>query len=172
MDGVVENVLALAQRKTPVPVRVNLREHLAEFVDDFNHSVAEADISTDVQPADTELRVDATQLNQVLTNLAQNGIRYSSENGSGSKVALGGGIDKDSDRPFLNVIDFGLGVTDDQVVNLFRPFSTTQTKSTGLGLYISRELCEANQARLTYIRHAGGGSCFRILFAHPDRISL
>ena len=43
--------------------------------------------------------------------------------------------------------------------------------STGLGLYLTRELCEANQARVTYTRDQRGGSCFRITFAHPDRIT-
>lgn len=172
MDGVVENVLELAQRKAPEPVRVGLQQHLSIFVDQFVEAVPDADISIQVSPQDTQVRIDATQLNQVLTNLVQNGIRYSSENGAGQRVRLEGGLDELSDRPFLNVIDFGPGVEIDQVAKLFHPFTTTQTKGTGLGLYISRELCEANQARLTYIKHDGGGSCFRILFAHPDRITF
>jgi two-component system sensor histidine kinase PilS (NtrC family) len=172
MDGVVENVLEMAQRKTPEPVRVGLRKHLDDFVGQFKQAVPEADLTATVEPADTEIRVDPTQLSQVLTNLVQNGIRYSFENGAGHKVRLEGGLDRSSDRPFLNVIDFGPGVDIDQEGNLFQPFSTTERKGTGLGLYISRELCEANQARLTYIKHEGGGSCFRILFAHPDRITF
>ena len=50
-------------------------------------------------------------------------------------------------------------------------FYTTDNKGTGLGLYISRELCESNQARLDYKPREGGGSCFRITFAHPRKLS-
>ncbi|HEY5647295.1 MAG TPA: ATP-binding protein, partial [Pseudomonadales bacterium] len=74
-------------------------------------------------------------------------------------------------RPFLNVIDRGNGVAEEQLPKLFEPFFTTAASGTGLGLYLSRELCEANQARLNYYREADGGSCFRISFAHPDRIT-
>ena len=59
----------------------------------------------------------------------------------------------------------------EQEPNLFQPFSTTAIEGTGLGLYLSRELCESNQAQLSYSQHHEGGSCFRILFAHPDRIT-
>ena len=53
---------------------------------------------------------------------------------------------------------------------LFEPFFTTESTGTGLGLYLSRELCEANQARLDYTRTSEGKSCFRISFSHPDRL--
>jgi two-component system sensor histidine kinase PilS (NtrC family) len=86
-------------------------------------------------------------------------------------VLLEGGIDGATDRPYLNVIDYGPGVPDGKEKNLFEPFFTTERTGTGLGLYITRELCEANQARVAYSRHEGGGSCFRITFSHPDRIS-
>ncbi|MGB5727621.1 MAG: ATP-binding protein, partial [Thiogranum sp.] len=43
-------------------------------------------------------------------------------------------------------------------------FYTTASSGTGLGLYIVRELCEINQARLSYRPLPEGGSSFRIRF--------
>ncbi len=171
MNGVVENVLEMSRRTTPSPTRVELETYLNEFCAHFRQAVPDALLQVKVDPKDTSVRIDADQLNQALTNLVENGIRYSAENVDEKKVTLEGGIDVGSDRPFLNVIDFGTGVAEDIVPNLFEPFETTSIKGTGLGLYISRELCEANQAQLSYYKHHLGGSCFRILFAHPDRIT-
>lgn len=171
MNGVVENVLEMSRRKSPEPLRVNLKQHIEEFVHDFKQSRPEAELEVQVTPDDTEIRVDPRQLNQALTNLVDNGIRYSEENREGHRVLLAGGMDDASQRPYLNVIDYGQGVDPDQQPSLFQPFSTTANEGTGLGLYLSRELCESNQAQLSYSQADGGGSCFRILFAHPDRIT-
>jgi two-component system sensor histidine kinase PilS (NtrC family) len=172
MNGVIENVLELSRRRAPVPVRLRLKDWLADFVAQFKQAnMDEADIQIDVQPQDTEIRVDPSQLAQALTNLAQNGVRYSLEHSGVAALRLEGGIDAATDRPYLNVIDRGEGVAPDQERHLFEPFFTTDRAGTGLGLYITRELCEANQARVSYARHPTGGSCFRISFAHPDRIT-
>jgi two-component system sensor histidine kinase PilS (NtrC family) len=106
-----------------------------------------------------------------MTNLAINGLRYSRERTGRATLSIEGGIDPTTDRPYLNVIDDGPGVPAEQIDHLFEPFFTTERSGTGLGLYITRELCEANQARVTYTRDPRGGSCFRITFAHPDRIT-
>lgn len=171
MNGVVENVLEMSRRKRPEPQRVNLHEHLQQFVAAFTESRPDAKLDVRVSPVDTEVRVDPQQLTQALTNLVDNGIRYSEENGKGAAVELRGGMDEGSERPYVNVIDHGRGVDPEQVPSLFQPFSTTATKGTGLGLYLSKELCESNQAQLSYAPDDNGGSCFRILFAHPDRIT-
>jgi two-component system sensor histidine kinase PilS (NtrC family) len=171
MNDVVENVLEMSRRKTPQPHRINLAEHLDDFVRIFGESKPEANLSITIEPKDTEIRVDPVQLNQALTNLVDNGIRYSQENGNGPRVSLVGGMDERLERPYLNVIDAGIGVDPSQESNLFQPYSTTAHMGTGLGLYLSRELCESNHAQLSYSQHESGGSCFRILFAHPDRIT-
>ena len=172
MNGVVQNVLEMSRRQPPLPKRLQLKPFLDEFVTTFKESGApDAIIDVAVNPPESEIRVDESQLQQVLTNLVGNGIRYSEGETGRSYVALEGGLDERTDRPYLNIIDEGPGVPDDQSDNLFEPFFTTENKGTGLGLYISKELCEANQARLSYERTAAGGSCFRINFAHPDRIT-
>ncbi|MEZ5549821.1 MAG: ATP-binding protein [Pseudomonadales bacterium] len=170
MNAVIENVLKLSRRRPPTPVKLNLKEFLLEFRDSFLDTEPDAQIDVSVNPEDTEVRMDKSQLLQALTNLASNGIRYSREAGQ-AYLRLEGGIDAHTDRPYLNVIDSGPGVSPDQLTNLFEPFFTTAKTGTGLGLYISRELCETNQARLTYYPDEGGGACFRIIFAHPDRIT-
>src|SRR5690606_39627132 len=73
--------------------------------------------------------------------------------------------------PVLELLDDGPGVQADQQQHIFEPFYTTDSKGTGLGLYISRELCESNQAHLAYHPRPEGGSCFRITFAHPRKMS-
>ncbi len=171
MNNVIENVLEMPRRTRPKPVRLSLADYLDEFTRGFKESMTDVIIEVNVDPRDTEVRIDKGQLGQVLTNLVGNGIRYSEAHNDEPYIHLQGGIDPRTDRPFLNVIDRGPGVPEDQVVNLFEPFFTTTQSGTGLGLYVSRELCEANQARLTYYPHDGGGSCFRITFTHPDRIT-
>ena len=61
----------------------------------------------------------------------------------------------------IDVLDRGPGIPDAVATQLFRPFFTTSEHGTGLGLYIARELCRANQATLDYVAVPGGGSCFR-----------
>jgi two-component system sensor histidine kinase PilS (NtrC family) len=52
---------------------------------------------------------------------------------------------------------------------LFEPFARGRAGGTGLGLFISRELCECNRAALIFEPRDGGGSIFRIVFADPKR---
>jgi len=172
LNGVIENVLEVSRRRPPSPIRLNLKEWLEQFATEFKQAgMDDADIKLNVNPTGTEIRIDPGQLGQAVTNLVQNGLRYSRAATGRAAVLLEGGIDPATERPYLNVIDRGAGVPEGKEKNLFEPFFTTERTGTGLGLYITRELCEANQARVTYSRHEGGGSNFRITFAHPDRIS-
>ncbi|MDA1076572.1 MAG: HAMP domain-containing sensor histidine kinase [Proteobacteria bacterium] len=171
MNDVIENVLEMSRRKPPMPVLLNLKEHIDRFAREFIDIIPAAIVDTHVMPETTQVRMDLSQLSQILTNLAQNAVRHSNLASHENFVRLEGGVDEKSDRPYLNVIDHGDGVDADQVGNLFEPFFTTERSGTGLGLYISRELCESNQAHLNYFPHELGGSCFRITFAHPDRIT-
>ena len=175
MNQVVENVLEMSRRNPPKPERCALGPLINAFVDEFLEADPSACIVTSVNPQDAEVRVDPRQLKQVLTNLVTNALRHGRHGGDKAdttvEVRIDGGIDPKTERPFINVSDNGPGVPPDKRGQLFQPFHTTRASGTGLGLYISRELCEANQARLSYLPGERGGAVFRILFAHPDRIS-
>jgi two-component system sensor histidine kinase PilS (NtrC family) len=167
MNAVVENVLLLSRRQPPNPERLRLLELVESFCREFTEAEPDVTFHVDITPPETEVRVDIRQIKQVLTNLATNAQRHGGA--STTELRFAGGLDPQSDRPVLRVIDNGSGIPADQEKNLFEPFHTTQIKGTGLGLYLSREICAANQARLSYSRDVQGGACFRILFTHPDR---
>jgi len=170
MNQVIENILELSRRRNPEPRLIGMREWLDEFVLRFQEGQehpAEFDIT--LKPEDAKVRVDPRQMDQVLTNLCANAARYSEQRTKRRTVWLKGGLDPVTARPWLDVIDDGPGVDPAQLEHLFEPFYTTEETGTGLGLYISRELCEANQAQLSYLARQDGGSCFRIHFPHPQR---
>jgi two-component system sensor histidine kinase PilS (NtrC family) len=56
----------------------------------------------------------------------------------------------------------------DQVERIFEPFFSSG-QGTGLGLFLARELAQANGATLLYEPRHGGGSIFRLVFADPNR---
>ncbi len=115
-------------------------------------------------------RFDPHHLQQALFNLLDNAWLHGQRNGQPPQVRvtarmlyLQGGA--------LEIADDGRGVTPDIVDQLFEPFFTTEAQGTGLGLYLARELCTYNQAKLSY--HAGdaGGAMFRITFVAPDTLT-
>ena len=108
--------------------------------------------------------MDATHLHQVLWNLCQNGLRYSIEVPHQAKLHINVSMDPNSSKPILDVIDNGPGIESTIAEHIFEPFFTTDSSGSGLGLYISSELCSVNNARLSYINVPTGGSCFRIEF--------
>ncbi|ENA33285.1 MULTISPECIES: sensor histidine kinase [Pseudomonas] len=171
MNIIIENVLQLSRRRQAEPQLLDLKYWVHRFAGEFRTTLREQQfVYVQTTSGTIQTRMDPSQLTQVLTNLVQNGLRHSSKLHGKGQVWLDLFRDPDSDLPILDVIDDGPGVPEDQITNLFEPFFTTESKGTGLGLYISRELCESNQARLDYRQQEQGG-CFRITFAHPRKLS-
>jgi len=171
MNDIVENILQLSRRDRANPEVFKLAPWLEEFIDEFvrSYNISAEQISLHIDPEDTEIRIDPNHLHQVVWNLCQNGLRHSSDFPDNPKVELRGGRRPNISTPFLDMIDHGPGIEPEIVNEIFDPFFTTTREGTGLGLYIARELCESNQARLDHVPMPTGGTCFRITFADPRR---
>lgn len=170
VNQIIENVLQLSSRKAAQPETFELNQWLHSFILEYKES-QNADITIEFNQyhTDLEAKFDFGQLRQVLSNLIDNGIRYSAENTGEPKVTLNSGLNLQSDAPYVQVIDYGKGISAKNKPHIFEPFFTTEQKGSGLGLFICKELCEANQARLNYQRNNGNLSCFELQFAHPQR---
>ena len=112
-------------------------------------------------------RFDPNHLQQVLFNLLDNARLHGRRGVTKPLVRVNarrlyelGGV--------LEVEDDGPGVPPNVAQHLFEPFFTTTTTGTGLGLYLARELCAYNQAKLTLHARDGGGAIFRITFVAPE----
>jgi two-component system sensor histidine kinase PilS (NtrC family) len=169
---VIENVLQLSRRNESAPQLLDLKTWLEEFVDSFRSSApANRRLHTDIGPGSLTTRMDPEQLNQIMSNLVDNGLHHSGKRHDLAQVWIRLFHAPLSELPVLEVLDDGAGVASEHLSKIFEPFFTTESKGTGLGLYLSRELCESNQANLDYTFREGGGSCLRITFAHPFKLS-
>jgi two-component system sensor histidine kinase PilS (NtrC family) len=171
LNTIVENIMSVSRRRSTQIKLFNLKQFLEQFVTDFATGMG---INKDVfqiaiEPADTQVRFDTGHLQQILTNLCDNGLRHSRQHSNEIKLTLRGGLAAGESRPHLDVLDSGPGVSEEASKHLFEPFFTTEARGTGLGLYLSRELAEGNQAHLTYVRQTDGTGLFRLTFQDPRR---
>jgi two-component system sensor histidine kinase PilS (NtrC family) len=165
MNRVIENVLQLSRRQQTATQRLDLKLWLEQFVTEIREQATERQkIHLRIAPGDYSTLMDPNQLEQILDNLIRNAWRHSALDHHQAQVWLELFTDPDSQLPTLEILDDGPGVAPDHQAQLFEPFFTTSHQGTGLGLYLSRELCECNQARLDFRSRQGG--CFRITFAH------
>jgi two-component system sensor histidine kinase PilS (NtrC family) len=169
VSHIIDNVLQLSRHESSRPERLTLEPWLEDFAQEFVQTLElqEGELSVIGVDACTTVRMDHSHLRQVLWNLCDNAVKYASETG-GILVELRTGRRGAQGRPYLDVLDHGRGVSPELAERIFEPFYTEHSGGTGLGLYISRELCEINRATLVYLDRPDGGSIFRILFADPN----
>ena len=170
VSHIIDNVLQLSRRESSRPERFRLGPWLEDFAQEFSRTLGlqEGEFTIGSVPQDLEVRMDTSHLRQVLWNLCDNAVKYASETG-GILVEVQADRIQGQGRPYVEVLDHGLGVDASTAEKMFEPFYTERSGGTGLGLYISRELCELNRATLLHLDRPGGGSIFRIVFADPDR---
>ncbi|MBE0486700.1 ATP-binding protein [Marinobacter sp.] len=173
VNGIIENVLDLSRRRAAKSEQVDVKDWLAEFQNEFQQTqddgtetIIELLTEKNIPPA----RFDRSQIEQVMVNLCDNGLRYSKQQTGQNRIQLIAGATPDGRRAYVDVRDFGPGIASENRNSVFEPFFTTDKAGTGLGLYLARELCEANQAHLSLIEDKQLGCRFRITFAHPGRM--
>jgi two-component system, NtrC family, sensor kinase len=120
---------------------------------------------------------DQTQLQQVVTNVAVNGIQAMPRGGR-LRVEVGQGraggsparADSDADFPWIRVIDDGPGVAPEYLDQLFDPFFTTKPvgEGTGLGLAVVRAIVQEHGGSVTVASEPGHGASFTV-FLPPVR---
>jgi two-component system, NtrC family, sensor histidine kinase PilS len=172
MERIVENILQLSRRDNSRAEELDLVAWLKDFLDEFRdrHALGAQALLLRMETGGiSQVRVDPTHLHQILWNLSENALRYGANPDSGGKlVEYRVGPLPAPGTAFLEVLDRGPGVAPDMADHIFEPFYTSDPRGTGLGLFIARELCECNRARLSYTPRPEGGSCFRIEFGAQE----
>ena len=162
IDRLVSDVLALGRRDEALPEELQLAEFVDEFLVEFTlaEGLGSEGIVVSRMAPEVTLCMDRTHLRQILWNLVGNARRHCS--GGPAAVIISARAFEEG-RVELEVRDDGPGIPEDHRSKIFEPFFTTHSKGTGLGLYIARELAEANGALLELLPATSAGAHFRII---------
>lgn len=109
-------------------------------------------------PAETELKIDPLQMNQVMVNILRNSLDALPEEAGKVEIIL---TISDS-RPYLTIKDNGSGMTQDSLNNLFIPFFTTKPQGSGVGLSISRQIIRKHSGEIRIQSQEGKGTAVSI----------
>jgi two-component system sensor histidine kinase PilS (NtrC family) len=166
LNNIINNVLRLSRREKSKPEKIEINPWLQKFIEEFirTNDLQKNQLVMKTTPTDGTVMMDPDNLHQVLWNLCKNANKYGVEQDGNAQILLVANCNPPDSLPYLDVIDTGPGIDAEHQAQLFEPFFTTSDTGTGLGLYLSRELCKNNGANLRYISLSNGGSCFKIEF--------
>jgi two-component system, NtrC family, sensor histidine kinase PilS len=155
LDRMVNDVLKLNRGGSAHREIFRLGDYLQTFTEQFcqNENLPRSLIALELA-ADPDVLFDRSNLNQVMWNLCRNALHHCSRKEASICIVvdlIGGG-----DVVKLDIVDDGPGVPPPVRNQLFEPFFTTVSSGTGLGLYIAREVCEANEATLDFVETPTG----------------
>lgn len=164
INQIIKDVLELNRRDRTHQEKITLNQFIVDFHTQFCaiEKIPSAYFTLELCPAQDTITFDRRHLTQILWNLCKNGWEHSRKEisslhlnctrilktASGNKAGL-----------HIAVKDDGPGIDEQGRSKLFEPFYTTKPTGNGLGLYISRELAEANNAML-YFQPQQHGSAF------------
>ncbi|MGH9977145.1 MAG: ATP-binding protein [Nitrososphaeraceae archaeon] len=141
---------------------VDIDEVIDDVIDDFRNKVdhlndkqvklvrvIKGQLNKSKQDAEshnvTKLICDKNRVMQIISNLTSNAIKFSSNNGT---ITISKEVSNDNKSIVISVIDRGSGIDPEIFPRLFSKFSTSSNHGTGLGLYICKNLVEAQGGRI------------------------
>jgi len=162
LDQIIKDVLELNRRDRTNQEALQLESFISDFYNQFCavEKIPDGCFKLTLKNADTLISFDRRHLNQILWNLCKNGWRHSKQHENSLELAVK--ILGRIQTVQIEVSDDGEGIPDSVSSHLFEPFFTTEKSGTGLGLYIARELADANGAKLQF-KTSAAGSQFTML---------
>lgn len=153
IERLIREVLALGRFDRRLGEAISLKPFIDALIAELAlESEAERKIYETSIDGNRVMTFDRLHLHQILTNLLGNARRYCSGKPGAIRLFTEGG----PRFTRLHIVDDGNGVAAADRAKMFEPFFTRDPKGTGLGLYIARELAEANGAHLSYAGNSPG----------------
>jgi signal transduction histidine kinase len=171
LDDLVENMLLASKIENQSYTFPKEKFNLSALVDsvvnrlqinkcDFNQQLINAEIEPKI-----EITGDKFALSSVVTNLVENAIKYSSP-----CEEVGVKLFRKDNSVYLQVADRGIGIADEEKQRIFERFyrvgseDTRNTKGTGLGLYIVKQVLDKHDASIFVRDNRPAGSVFEVVF--------
>ena len=155
VNRIIEDVLKLSRQQSPNQQIISIVPWMQQFLANYFPNNVQLHIYS--QP---KIKFDTHQLEQILINLINNGLRYGQR--VNPEVSVEVEIYNKQNNVIIDILDHGHGVATAHLKQLFNPFFTTDKSGTGLGLYLSQAFSEANHAYLRYAPEHKK-SCFRLI---------
>ena len=161
-SAVVARVRALFRNEAQVRESTNLNQLIQELVRLLRDEVIRRDVSIKLFLADDlpSLAIDQVQIQQVLLNLATNGMDAMMRIAPPRELIIRS-EKHGEDGILIAVEDHGTGVAPEITARIFEPFFSTKPQGTGIGLAICRSIVEAHDGRLWADNSAQGGAIFQ-----------
>ncbi|MFT5709760.1 MAG: two-component system sensor histidine kinase PilS (NtrC family) [Halioglobus sp.] len=163
VNEIIKSVMQISSREAPKPEYLVLGEWLEETVAAYLKTLnRDVEVSVDCQYKELLVEFDPENLQRILTNLLDNALRHSKLATAKEIAQIVVSLDFSTHQCLVDIIDIGKGVAPEDQASLFEPFYTTVQEGSGMGLYLCKELCEINNASLSYTTTALDETCFRI----------
>lgn len=172
LDDMVENMLLASKIENQSYTFPKAQFNLSALVDNVVNRLQlnKCDLNEQLINAEIEPKIEITgdkfALTSVITNLIENAIKY-----SGPCEIVDVKLYNKEDRIFFEVADHGIGISDAEKDRIFDRFyrvgseETRNTKGTGLGLYIVKEVLNRHDATIKVKDNDPVGSVFEVVFA-------
>ena len=171
---IVDDILNISRVQVPGPERhidaIALDDTVLHIAADWAHQAGASHLMRTTPGAGQAMVVcDPEHLRRVMINLLDNALRYASQSAGAIDVSTGSPM---YGQVQLCVWSDGQPLEKTVQAHLFEPFFSSESRSSGLGLYICRELCERYGALIGYqrgMRHGVEGNEFFVLFKSADQ---
>ncbi|KTC65814.1 two-component system sensor kinase PilS (plasmid) [Legionella adelaidensis] len=158
MDRVIKNVLQISRRQQSKPEPIEMNSFLQQFLHDYcltNQCI----INLNIPAKNEHLVFDKSQLEQIFVILCDNVMQHGRNKEDIAVITIS--VIQEKKKFIIKICDEGPGVPEKIRNSIFDPFFSTVRTGNGMGLFIAKELCEINQARLS-LEDTPIGCCFLI----------
>ncbi len=163
-SAVVKRVRALFRKDKEAPARepADLNQLIRELARLLREEAIRRGISIRLDLARDLARVeiDSVQIQQVLLNLATNGMEAMMEKDGQRELTISS-QNQNGNEVLVSVADTGCGVPADIMEKVFNPFFSTKSQGTGMGLALCRTIIEEHDGRLWFSNSPQGGAVFQ-----------
>jgi signal transduction histidine kinase len=172
LDDMVENMLLASKIDNRSYTFPKAQFNMSVLVDSIVNrlQITKCDCNQQIINAEIEPKIEITgdkfALTSVVTNLVENAVKYSKP-----CMAVDVKLFQKDGRVYFQVADQGIGISDSEKPRIFDKFyrvgseDTRNTKGTGLGLYIVKEVLDKHQASIRVKDNRPAGSVFEVVFA-------